>query len=293
MTKQFLSLPLLFQSLLLAACLLLPTACQRKTAQDSRPVVTVSIEPLRHMVEQLVEDRYRVVTLMPQGASPESYEPTPRQMVELAESRMLFCVGTLGFEKTRLKQMAETASQVPVVRLDQGLETLTEPDGHADGHDTDPHVWMSPDNMCHMVDNACQALCLLDSAHAPRYRQLAEKQKAVYRKTDSDMQRSLKELAHRTFLIYHPALGYFAHRYGLKQLAVEQEGKEPSAAYLQQLSNRCRAEGVRVVFISKEHNGRAARRMAETMGARIVEINPLSDDVNSQFYQIADALTHE
>ena len=88
-------------------------------------------------------------------------------------------------------------------------------------------------------------------------------------------------------------MGYFAHRYGLKQVAVEQEGKEPSAAYLQQLENLCRAEKVKVVFISKEHTGRAARRLAESLGARVVEINPLSDDVNSQFFNIVEALNHE
>ncbi|MCI6294989.1 MAG: zinc ABC transporter substrate-binding protein [Bacteroidales bacterium] len=279
--------------LFLAACLLLPTSCKHKTPADNRPVITVSIEPLRQVVEQLVEGRYRVVTIMPQGASPESYEPTPRQMVELAESRMLFCVGTLGFEKTRLQQMTEIAPEVPVVRLSDGIEMLEETAGCDTEHETDPHVWMCPDNMCQLVENACEALCRIDSANASHYRLLAEKQMAQYRNTDLQIQSALKKLSHRTFLIYHPALGYFAHRYGLKQVAVEQEGKEPSAAYLQQLENLCRAEKVKVVFISKEHTGRAARRLAESLGARVVEINPLSDDVNSQFFNIVEALNHE
>lgn len=141
-----------------------------------------------------------------------------------------------------------------------------------------------------MAQNAANALCQADSANAPYYQQRLKAFEQQMDKLDAELRRSLMPLQGRTFLIYHPALGYLARQYGLHQLAVEHDGKEPSAAYMQQLANRCRAEGVKVVFVSKEHTGRAARRLAQDIGAKVVEINPLSYDVPGQMKLIAKSL---
>lgn len=141
-----------------------------------------------------------------------------------------------------------------------------------------------------MAQNAASALCQADSANAPYYQQRLKAFEQQMDKLDAELRRSLMPLQGRAFLIYHPALGYLARQYGLHQLAVEHDGKEPSAAYMQQLANRCRAEGVKVVFVSKEHTGRAARRLAQDIGAKVVEINPLSYDVPEQMKLIAKSL---
>ena len=91
---------------------------------------------------------------------------------------------------------------------------------------------------------------------------------------DGEIRQILRPLAHRTFIIYHPALGYFARDYGLQQVAVEQDGREPSADRMQQLILQAQRDNVQVVFIQEEHAGRAARRIAESTGARIVSIAP-------------------
>lgn len=261
--------------------------------QDDRPVLTVSIEPLRYVVEAVAGDKYRVAVLMPQGASPETYEPTPRQMMELGKSELLFRVGTLGFEQTRLPQMVQTAPHTRMIDLAQGITPIIDTHHHhADGPDSsiDPHVWMSTQSLCRMAENTCQALCQTDAANKAYYQQRLNHFLKQMDTLDVQLRQNLQQLPSRAFLIYHPALGYMARQYGLKQLAVEHDGKEPSAAYMQQLINMCRSEEVGTVFVSKEHSGKAAQRIAQEIGARIVSINPLDYNVPAQMLSIAQQM---
>ena len=282
---------LFFYFVIILASLL--TAC-RNHKSDDRPTLTVSIEPLRYVTEAIAGDRYRVHTIMPQGASPETYEPTPRQMVELSKSGLVFRAGALGFEGTKLPALVQANPNCRLVDLGQGI-TLIESGcqgqhGHAESGD--PHTWMSPANLSIMAANACKALCEADTAGKSYYLERLAKFQAQMRKLDRQLQNELRPLKQRTFLIYHPALGYFARSYGLHQLAVEHDGKEPSAAHIRDLADECRKDGVNTVFISKEHNGQAARRLAEEIHARIVNINPLDYDVPAQMLFIAQSLNH-
>ena len=270
--------------LLLLICPLLLASCGRRRTEE-KPTLTVSIEPLRYVVEAVAGDRYEVRTLMPKGASPETYEPTPRQMVELGHGKLLFVCGTLGFEQTRLRQMAEATPGVETVALSRDAEPLA----GAQGGD-DPHIWMSPRNLAAMAAAACDALCRADSANAGEYRTRLAAFSRRMEHADSTLSARVKPLRHRTFLIYHPALGHFARQYGLRQIAVEQDGREPSAARMRQIETECRAADVKRVFVSEEHAGRAARRLAQSLGARLVEINPLVYDVPAEMSRIAEAL---
>lgn len=275
----------------IAIALLCLLSC-RHQQQDNRPIVTVSIEPLRYVVEAVAGDKYQVKTLMPQGASPETYEPTPRQMVALGESQFVFRMGSLGFEQTQLPRMMNSLPNVSLVDAAQGIP-LIESSHHHEGESEsgDPHVWLSPQNLIVMANNVANTLSQYDKSNAAYYRQRTQRFEQQMKALDQELSQSLQGLKCRTFLIYHPALGYLAHQYGLQQLAVEHDGKEPSAAYMQQLISQCKKESVRVVFISKEHNGRSAERIAHELGAHVVTINPLDYDVPRQLKKIVDELT--
>ena len=262
------------------------------SAPDESKVVTVSIEPLRYVVNQIAGDDVAVNVLTPVGASPETYQPTPRQLVDLDKSRAYIKVGTLGFEKTRLEQMTANTPHLLEVNASAGIDSLPDVCSHHDhaSDGTDPHTWMSCANMRIIAANVCEALCQEDTASVDDYtRNLA----AFNHKVDSVekvVMASLANVKSKTFLIYHPALGYFARDYGLHQLSVEQDGKEPSAARIAQLIDNCRRDSVRVIFIQKEHSGRAARRISEATGIPVVEINPLSYQWDEQMVNIAKAL---
>lgn len=260
---------------------------------DTRPRIAVSIEPLRYFTEQIAGDRYKITTLMPTGGSPETYEPTPHQMVELSQSQLFFAVGTLGFEQTQLGKMAETAPELKIVPLMKGVNLLAAHHGGNTSNSADPHVWMSTNNARILASNICDALCEADSANAKTYTDNLKRFDASVDSIDAVIRAELKDVSHRTFLIYHPALGYFARDYGLRQLAVEQDGKESSAARMQQLITTCKAENVRVVFIEKEYSGKSARRIAEQLGAKVSIINPLGYDWPAELSTISKALKNE
>lgn len=282
-------LPLVLFTMLTAAGLLL--ACH-DPSRDDRPQLAVSVEPLRYIVEQVAGDAYRVVSLTPAGASAETYEPTPKQMLALADSRLYLSVGTLPFERVRLARLSSMASQVRSVSVIDGLDLL--PDvATKGGEGGDPHVWMSPRNAAQIAANVCRILSETDTARAATFRANLARFQQRADSLDVAIRNQLLGVQHRAFLIYHPALAYFARDYGLQQLAVEQDGKEASPQRLAQLVTTCRSLGVTTVFVSPENNGNAARRVAAEVGARVVEVNPLGYDWPDELRRVAEALAHE
>lgn len=278
---------------LLPLLVLLLTACGSRPS-DNRPTLVVSIEPLRYVVEAVAGDDYRVTTLMPVGASPETFEPTPRQMIELSDCKMVFKAGTLPFEQLLMKQMTQNMPDVKTTDLGKDIEPLVDLTNHHHGTDSfDPHIWMQPLNLSLMAQEACKVLCQMDSVNRPAYEKRLRTFQTEMDSLDAELKRTLAPVKHRSFLIYHPALGYFAHRYGLVQLSVEHDGKEPSAASLRLLINQCKGEEIRHVFISEEHVGRGAKRVAESLQLKPTTINPLDYNVPQQMRTIAQELAHE
>lgn len=262
------------------------------SAPEEQRVLTVSIEPLRYVVEQIAGKDVQVNVLTPAGASPETYQPTPRQLVDLDKSEAYIKVGTLGFERTRLEQMVANTSHLLQVNASVGIDSLPDACSHHDhaSDGADPHTWMSCANMRKIAANVCEALCQEDTARVDEYTRNLAAFKQKIDSVESVVKSTLANLKCRTFLIYHPALGYFARDYGLHQLSVEQDGKEPSAARIAQLIDDCRRDSVRAIFIQKEHAGRAARRISEATGIPVVEINPLAYQWDEQMVNIAKAL---
>ncbi len=288
-----------FHGGLLPLCILslvLCTSCA--DTLSSAPRLTVSISPLRYFVEGIGGDAFEVATLVPAGASPETYELTPQQVVEVSDSRAYFSIGTLGFEKTRLRRLTDNNPELYIVNVSDSIPLLAmehdhdhgsgEDHDHSDGIDL--HVWTSTSSARAIALRVRDALCTLDTARADEFRHRCDSLLTRIDSLDARIRQRLTGLRHRTFLIYHPALAYFARDYGLRQLAVEQDGKEPSAERMQQLIHLARTEGVKVVFIQEEHAGRAARRVAEAVGGRVVRIAPLSHDWEGEMLRIAEAL---
>lgn len=278
--------------LLLLLMALTFSSCNNSKKEDKRPILTVSIAPLHYVVEAITGDKFQIKTLMPQGMSPETYDPTPRQMVDLSSSEALFCVGTLQFEQVKIPQMASSVPHLSIVNLSENIQPLVTNDHHHGDMNgsIDPHIWMSPKNLKIMAGNVCRFMCYTHPNDSNFYQQrliLFEKKMDAL---DQSIRTSLQHLASRSFLIYHPALGYFAQQYGLTQLTVEHDGKDPSAAYFEQLINLCKAQGVHTVFISQEHNGKAAQRIANEIKVKPTLINPLDYHIDQQMQSIAKSL---
>lgn len=266
------------------------SSCAPRTAGTDKPVVTVSIEPVRYLAEAVAGDRFRVVSLVPKGASPETYDPTPRQLVDLSGSRAWLRTGYLGFEQVWAERLTANAPDLQVFDLSEGIDLIREHGHHPEGG-VEPHVWNSALNARLMAGGITQALTRLDPAGESFYRQRYDSLCRVIDRTDSLCRVLLaRPDADRAFMIYHPALSYFARDYGLRQIPIEAGGKEPTPAYLKALVDTCREAGVRVIFVQPEFDRRNAAQIARQTGTRVVDVNPLAYDWPAEMLHVAESL---
>ena len=271
------------------------SGCGNTTQKSEKPILTVTLEPLRYFTEAIAGDNYEVVSMVPKGSSPESYDPTPQQLVNLSKSQAYFRIGYIGFEQAWMKKLEANCPNMEVYNTSKGIDLIRDK-GHWHGdhfHEggVEPHVWNSTQNALIIADNIYQALCELDSTHQEDYQKRLDVLKQTIRQTDANV-RTLVENADSTFLIYHPALSYFARDYGLKQVSIEEGGKEPSPAQLKALIETCRNENVHTIFVQQEFDQRNAQLIANELGVNIVSINPLSYDWVKEMIRIAEALKH-
>ena len=271
--------------------------CTNKKQQDKK-IVTVTIEPQRYFTEQIAGDKFSVVAMVPKGTSPESYDPIPSQLVSLDKSQAYFRIGYIGFEQTWFDRLAENAPHMLVFDTSAGVNLIldTHHHQHSDHEGSnhslkgiDPHIWNSPENALIIANNTCKALCSLDKTNETYYIQRCNKLKQDIKNLDDTIKVILKD-ADKSFMIYHPALSYFARYYGLHQICIEEGGKEPSPSHLKELIQTCKKEGVRVIFVQQEFDKNNAELIAKETGTKIVSINPLSYDWKGEMIRIAQAL---
>ena len=268
-------------------------ACGSTTQKNDKPIITVTLEPLRYFAEAIAGEHYDVVSMVPKGSSPESYDPTPQQLVALSRSQAYLRIGYISFEQAWMKKLEANAPDMKVFDTSRGVD-LIRGEGHWHGdhfHEggVEPHIWNSTRNAITIAENIYAALCELDATHQEEYNHRLDSLKETIQRTDTNV-RTLLENADHTFLIYHPALSYFARDYGLKQISIEEGGKEPSPAYLKHLIELCRQEKARVIFVQQEFDQRNAQLIANELGIEIVSINPLSYDWAEEMVRIGKAL---
>lgn len=268
---------LLTVALILASCTTNP--------QDTRRKITVTIEPLRYFTEQIAGDRFAVNTMVPQGGNPETYEPTTKQMVKLAESDLYIKVGNIGFERTWMKKLSQNAPHTIIIDSSEGIELA--PSSHGV---TDPHTWMSTNNAKQIARNIYQALVSINERDSTSYRRNYEALIDTIETTDMRLREQLTRDKSQAFLIDHPALTYFARDYELLQIPVEEEGREPSAAQLKKTIQLAKDKKVKVMFVQKQFETRSTKIVSQEVGAKTIAINPLSHNWSEEMVSIAKKL---
>ncbi|WP_315578203.1 metal ABC transporter solute-binding protein, Zn/Mn family [Hoylesella oralis] len=263
---------------------LLIVACTGGSPSDKR-IITVTIEPLRYFTEQIAGDKFTVKTMVPRGGNPETYEPTARQMVDLSASDLYIKVGNIGFERTWMKRLEANAPHTIIINSSDGI---TSSDNSMYIHD--PHTWMSTANAMYIARNIYKALAEIDSKDSLYFKKNLERLMGKIEAVDTQIREEITKDKSTTFLIYHPALTYFAQEYGLRQLSIEEDGREPSAVQLKQVINTARQNHVKIIFIQREFDSRNTDIVARSTGAEKVEINPLSYDWDKEMVKIAQSL---
>lgn len=265
------------------------TETPQASTSETKPTVVVSIEPYRYFTEQIAGDKVKVVTLVPRGASPETYEPTARQMVEIADSRMYLLIGTTPFEQSWTRRIAETvgssSSSLRLVDTSRGVLSVRDRQGVAD-----PHLWMSTRNAILIAGNIYKALKEEFPADSTYFHHRLLSFTAAAHRLDSTIVTTLPQTKPLTFLIYHPALTYFAREYGLRQLVLEEEGKEPTASSMAAVIRQARTARVRTFFVQQEVANRNNEVVEQALQLRPTLIQPLGYDWPKEMMLVAKSL---
>ena len=272
------------KNLIMFLCCLLCMACQGNK-KDNAKEIAVTIEPLRYFTEQIAGCNYHIITMVPPGSNPEIYEPTSKQMVNLANCSLIIKIGELGFEKTWMNKITATAPNIKVISASKGITPVK-----SAYNIPDPHTWMSCTNAAIIAKNICEALKQKDPAQKQYYEKNLKKLLNKISKTEKDIRSKFAHGKKKSFLIYHPALTYFAKEYNFIQLPIEEEGREPSAAQLKNLITNAQKYGTKIMFIQKEFSNRNTSIVDNGTNTKRIEINHLSYQWHEQMLNIAKNL---
>jgi zinc transport system substrate-binding protein len=267
--------------------------------------VYVSILPQKYFVEKIGGELVDVSVLVKPGASPATYEPKPKQMVDLAKTRVYFAIG-VPFEKAWLDKIASTNASMLVVHTEVGIEKIPMKAHHqhrqdaeqhhqesAEEHDPhlgveDPHVWLSPPLVMVQARNILQALVAVDPAHRARYEKNASDFIMELVALNQELREILAVKAEGTkFMVFHPSWGYFAHAYGLEQVPIEIEGKEPKPAELEYLILTAKQRGIKVVFVQPQFSSQTAETIARHIGGKVAFADPLAANWADNLREVA------
>ena len=301
-----------FRKMLIYIAAVALTACSGNRGGSSQEgnerEITVSVAPLAYFAKAIGGDSVKVRTLLPAGTDPETFQPGMDAMRALNRGGVLAVTGVLPFESEMTEKLTANNADLQLADAGKGIELIygTHMHAHAehgeaheaheagDAHEhgegePDPHIWGSVKNARIIAGNLHATLCGLYPELRPyftsRYEELDNQLDSI------DRAYAVRLEMHPAFVIWHPSLSYFARDYGLKQISIEDDGKEPSPAQLKNLIDTCRKENANVIFIQKEFDMHNALLIAGELGVGVVLINPLNYDWQNEMIHIARSLT--
>jgi len=158
-------------------------------------------------------------------------------------------------------------------------------DGCCEG--ADPHVWLTPTNMAIMASNTVDALVAFDPAGKEIYAARLTSLRAQLAQLDAELRTLLTPVHGGVLFTYHPSWGYFTDAYGLRQVAIESEGRAPAARQLAALIDLAKQEKVRRVFTEPPYDPKPSQTLARQIGAEVATIDPLAEEWDANLRAIA------
>ena len=283
--------------------LLLQSGCKPESSEEAGNLtVAVSVLPQKYFVEKIAGDSIDIVVVVPPGANPATYEPSPSDMRNMNSVDVWFTIG-VPFESPwlprftgsnpdlRIRSTIEDIERLPIDRYTAaGQETTSAHHSHGGGS-PDPHVWLSPELVRSQAALIAEELSLLDSSGADEY---MANLNSFYTEIDS-LQNTIRSLidpsSSRSFIVFHPAWGYFADEFGLVQIPIETAGNEPSPREMALLIDYARENDIRAVFVSPQFSTSSAASIAAEIGVEVSYIDPLAEDWSSNLQNVAELLS--
>ena len=275
--------------------------CGEPAQADKKLAVFVSIPPQKNFLQQIGKQRVDVQVMVQPGASPATYEPKPRQMAAISRTHIYFAIG-VPFEKTWLKKIAATNPDMQVVHTDDGIPKIptaidqieSEPHrqhDHQDHHgELDPHIWLSPKLVMTQARTVLKALTEIDPDHRAAYEANTNRFISELADLDADLKKIFADKQGLQFMVFHPSWGYFARSYGLQQVSVEIEGKDPKPAQLKALIEDAKKKHINIIFAQPQFSARSAEVVAKEIGGRVIFADPLASDWSDNLREVAAKL---
>jgi len=288
-------------TLLFIWILFLAVSCRTETESISKPVISVSIIPQQYFIEQLAGELAEINVMIPPGASPATYEPSVSQLGKLDRSMTYLRIGYVGFEQSWMDKIASVNPDMRIADLSEGVETILEdmhePEDHHGHshyghthHGPDPHIWMSVHNARIIAQNIHNELLLIFPGEKDYLQAKLGHFSLLLDSLHLEITSKLEGIENNKFMIYHPALSYFARDYGLEQYSLEIEGKTPSPAHLKEMVDLVHEYQISKVFIQNQFDRKNAEVLARETGAGIIQFDPLDLNWSEQMRYIAEQL---
>lgn len=275
---------------LIAACIscIVQVPALHAEEQGTKPLVIVTIAPHAFFTQRIGGAFVDVMTLIPPGASPHSFEPTPRQLAKAARATAAFTCG-IEAEEALLPKLASLDTKLQEIDINEGIDLLPSADGE-DAGKKDPHVWLSPRLAKEQARNIARGLLRIDAQHAPQYEQNLSGLLSDLDALDRHIGTTLRPCAGGRIYVFHPAFGYFVRDYGLHEVAIAHEGKEPGAERLTRLIDMAKKDRAHSLFVEPQFSKKTAEVMARAVGAKIVVLDPLAENYFTNMKHIAQAM---
>ena len=268
-------------SVLMMVLAVLVTSCTPKAESTEKVGVVVTILPQAEFVESVGGEKVDVTIMVPTGQSPHTYAPTFSQLAAVKQAKMYAKVGSgVEFELVHMDRIIEANKDMLVVDCSQDIELMGK----------DPHIWLSPRNAKIMVENICNGLIQIDPENREYYTQNKNEYLVKLDELDEDIKSSLAGITNRSFMVFHPAWGYFAGDYNLMQIQVEVGGKTLSPKDLANLIQEAKEHNIKVIFASPQFDAKSAKAIAEAIDSRVAFVNPLARDYINNMYMVLGEL---
>lgn len=272
------------------------------TNRPHKKTIAVTILPQKYFAERMAGDKFDIFCVVPSGSSPESYDPSASLVLQLGKSVAYMKVGALGFELAWMDKIQHNNPDMKIFDLSENIDPLIgthicihegEEEHSHSITSVDPHYWSSPKEVKTMLNNMYNAFVELDPDNKAFYKENLNTLLNEVDDVNSEILNIMQRHNTKAFLIYHPSLTYFARDYGLKQLSIEEQGKEPTPAHLKSLIDSARANQINVIFVQREFDTNNAAVIASETKSMIIEIDPLNYNWKHEMIRIANAFTHE
>ncbi|MBL3520763.1 zinc ABC transporter substrate-binding protein [Arcobacter lanthieri] len=273
-----------------------------------KPQLTVNILPQKYFVEKIVKDKFDINVMVKPGSSPHNFEPKPSQMKALNISKAYFLVGDPS-ELAWIDRFKQNAKNTFFVDTTIGIEkiAMVEHSHHEHDHDEDdpfhehhdhdedgldPHTWLDPISVKIQVKNIYEAMLKIDEKNSEFYRINYEEFIKELDNLDNEIKDILAPYKGKSFMVFHPSWGYFAKQYGLNQIPIEIEGKEPKPNELVKLIKEAKEHDIKIIFVAPQFSQKSAKTISTNIGGSVVSIDPLSEDWKDSMIKTAKEIAN-